>query len=56
MARRDLTEMELRELQRSLGETSGRLQDLARRLIGEVRELRDREASVRHMAGLEGEY
>lgn len=58
MARRDLTEPELRTLS-VWAQTECSDQDLRSkvlRLIGEVRELRDREANVQHLHGLEGAY
>jgi hypothetical protein len=58
MARRDLTEAELRTLS-VWSQTECSDQDLRskiQRLIAEVKELRDREANAMHMAGLEAAY
>lgn len=58
MARRDLTNEEIRELGSvEPGWQLGRKQvDYIKRLIGEVQELRDREAAARHIHGLETEF
>lgn len=58
MARRELTEAEMRTLS-VWTQTECTDQDLRskiQRLIGEVRELREREANVRHLHGLEAAY
>lgn len=57
MARRDLTQEELRELQAEAARTlPARPMDMLNRLIGEVLELRNREAHARQLHDLEGEY
>jgi len=61
--RLDLTETEIRSLLQRLDRIAARQEPLpvelvikVRRLAGEVRELRDREANVAFMAGIEGSY
>lgn len=57
MARRDLSELEIHELQRwAVGIAPPRQLDLIERLCAEVRELRNREAAARLFGGQEGEY
>lgn len=56
MARRDLTEMEIRDLLRWAYAAPPRERDLLERLAAEVRELREREAHARFLGAQEGEY
>lgn len=56
MSRRDLDEQELRSLSAWASTLTDRhAADQVHRLIGEVRELRERESVVRHLNAIEGE-
>lgn len=56
VARRDLTEAEIVELQMAYKHMEPRPRELIQRLIGEVLELRGREAAVRQLHDLEQEH
>jgi len=56
MGRRDLTDAEIRDVRAWAREQDPRRSDQLQRLIGELQELREREAVQRHLAGLEEQY
>lgn len=49
-----LTDKEIKSLERAVVDMPPQVRDYVQRLVGEVRELRDREAAVAYMHELEG--